>query len=144
MANITYMLDGEGEGTSRITIDGECIDSKNFRGICDSNIHAIQWYGTKGEIEYNDGTSNKEITDISSYKYEDKFNAEKIVIAKAEEQAEKDALQAIEDAKAKWTYVEKRNDAYPTIVDQLDDIYHNGIDAWKATIKAVKDKFPKE
>ena len=29
------------------------------------------------------------------------------------------------------------------IQDQLDDIYHNGIDAWKETIKAVKDKYPK-
>ena len=33
---------------------------------------------------------------------------------------------------------------YPSIVDQLDDIYHNGIDAWKATIKTTKDKYPKE
>lgn len=33
---------------------------------------------------------------------------------------------------------------YPPIKDQLDDIYHNGIDGWKATIKAVKDKYPKE
>jgi len=33
---------------------------------------------------------------------------------------------------------------YPTIKDQLDDIYHNGIDGWKATIKKVKDKYPKE
>ena len=32
---------------------------------------------------------------------------------------------------------------YPSIGDQLDDIYHNGIDAWKATIKAIKDKYPK-
>jgi hypothetical protein len=32
---------------------------------------------------------------------------------------------------------------YPSIADQLDDIYHNGIDGWKATIKAVKDKYPK-
>jgi len=32
---------------------------------------------------------------------------------------------------------------YPSIVDQLDDIYHNGIDSWKATIKATKDKYPK-
>jgi len=32
---------------------------------------------------------------------------------------------------------------YPTWQDQLDDIYHNGIDAWKATIKATKDKYPK-
>lgn len=32
---------------------------------------------------------------------------------------------------------------YPMIQDQLDDIYHNGIDGWRATIKAVKDKYPK-
>ena len=32
---------------------------------------------------------------------------------------------------------------YPSVVDQLDEIYHNGIDAWKATIKKTKDKYPK-
>jgi hypothetical protein len=32
----------------------------------------------------------------------------------------------------------------PSMADQLDDIYHNGVDAWKLTIKAVKDKYPKE
>ena len=41
-------------------------------------------------------------------------------------------------------YKYKREKEYPTIEDQLDDIYHNGIDAWKATIKATKDKYPKE
>ena len=41
-------------------------------------------------------------------------------------------------------YKYKRELEYPTIVDQLDDIYHNGIDGWKETIKAVKDKYPKE
>jgi len=40
-------------------------------------------------------------------------------------------------------YQRKRAFEYPSIVDQLDDIYHNGIDGWKATIKAVKDKYPK-
>ena len=40
-------------------------------------------------------------------------------------------------------YIEKRKKEYPSIVDQLDDIYHNGIDGWKETIKAVKDKYPK-
>ena len=33
--------------------------------------------------------------------------------------------------------------AYPSIPDQLDTIYHSGIDAWKATITAVKEEFPK-
>ena len=47
-----------------------------------------------------------------------------------------------------WTdpneYQYKRIAEYPNIADQLDDIYHNGIDAWKTTIKAIKDKYPKE
>ena len=33
--------------------------------------------------------------------------------------------------------------AYSSIADQLDDIYHNGIDAWKETISAVKAEYPK-
>ena len=40
-------------------------------------------------------------------------------------------------------YIEKRKKEYPEIKQQLDDIYHNGIDEWKKTIKAVKDKHPK-
>ena len=42
------------------------------------------------------------------------------------------------------SYKSKRRAEFPSIADQLDDIYHNGIDGWKATIKAVKDKYPKE
>ena len=41
------------------------------------------------------------------------------------------------------TYQELRAAAYPSIADQLDTIYHKGIDAWKATITAVKEEFPK-
>jgi hypothetical protein len=40
-------------------------------------------------------------------------------------------------------YQRKRAAEYPAIVDQLDEIYHNGIDGWKTKIKAVKDKYPK-
>ena len=41
-------------------------------------------------------------------------------------------------------YQRDRAAEYPSIKDQLDDIYHNGVDGWKTTIKAVKDKYPKE
>ena len=40
-------------------------------------------------------------------------------------------------------YKQKRVVEYPPIEDQLDSIYHNGIDGWKTTIKAIKDKYPK-
>ena len=32
---------------------------------------------------------------------------------------------------------------YPSIEDQLDKIYHSGVDAWKDDIKVIKDKYPK-
>ena len=53
----------------------------------------------------------------------------------------KDAIKA---KIAETEYQRKRLAEYPSMADQLDDIYHNGVDAWKATIKAVKDKYPKE
>ena len=40
-------------------------------------------------------------------------------------------------------YSRNRAAEYPSIEDQLDDIYHNGVAGWKTTIKAIKDKYPK-
>jgi hypothetical protein len=50
------------------------------------------------------------------------------------------AVQAYIDAHA---YIAKRQQAYPSIPDQLDLIYHQGLDAWKSAIQAVKEEFPK-
>ena len=41
------------------------------------------------------------------------------------------------------SYRSKRRAEYPSIGEQLDKIYHSGIDAWKTDIKAIKDKYPK-
>ena len=41
------------------------------------------------------------------------------------------------------SYVGARVAEYPPIEDQLDKIYHSGINAWKADIKKIKDKYPK-
>jgi hypothetical protein len=49
-------------------------------------------------------------------------------------------VQAYIDANA---YKAKRAAEYPSITDQLDLLYHGGIDAWKAAIQTVKDKYPK-
>ena len=61
-------------------------------------------------------------------------------ISKADIQAKQAELKAAYDAKE---YQRKRADEYPSMADQLDDLYHNGIDGWKATIKTTKDKYPK-
>jgi len=41
------------------------------------------------------------------------------------------------------SYAELRSPEYPSITDQLDKIYHSGVNAWKAEIKEIKDKYPK-
>jgi len=58
----------------------------------------------------------------------------------AEIQAELTRLQADYDSKQ---YARDRAADYPSIADQLDTLYHGGIDAWKAEVKVVKDKYPK-
>ena len=54
-------------------------------------------------------------------------------------QAKLAELKADYDAKK---YQRDRAVAYDPIPEQLDQIYHD-MDAWKARIKSVKDKFPK-
>ena len=62
-------------------------------------------------------------------------------ISEADILAKQKELQTAYDNNA---YQRSRATEYPSIADQLDDIYHNGVDEWKKTIKAIKDKYPKE
>lgn len=68
-------------------------------------------------------------------------NGNKVVIDENAVTTKVAELQANYDSKE---YQRNRANEYPSMQDQLDDIYHNGIDGWKATIKAIKDKYPKE
>jgi hypothetical protein len=54
--------------------------------------------------------------------------------------AEINRLQAEYDSNL---FQRQRAEEYPPMADQLDDIFHNGIDGWKASIQVVKDKYPK-
>ena len=78
-------------------------------------------------------TSTFDENGVETVTYEDGVTPidEALVDAKVKE------LQAIQD------YQSKRVAEYPKIEEQLDKIYHSGIDAWKADIKAIKDKYPK-
>ena len=92
-------------------------------------LHGGQWFGWSDSK--NKVYSNLIIHDSSK--------------SKPSEEDCTNGLKALQDA---WdlendSYKSKRRAEYPSVVDQLDDIYHNGIDGWKTTIKAVKDKYPK-
>jgi hypothetical protein len=52
--------------------------------------------------------------------------------------AKQSELQALEDV------YENRRDEYGSIVSQLDEIYHSGLDSWKARLANIKAKYPKE
>jgi len=40
-------------------------------------------------------------------------------------------------------YAAQRRAAYPSYADQFDTLFHEGYDAWRATIEAIKDAYPK-
>tara|TARA_R100001086_G_scaffold178869_1_gene99142 strand:+ start:320 stop:640 length:321 start_codon:yes stop_codon:yes gene_type:complete len=62
-------------------------------------------------------------------------------ISKEDIKTKMDELQSEYDAQ---DYARKREGEYPKIGDQLDKIYHEGIDAWKADmITPIKNKYPK-
>ena len=66
---------------------------------------------------------------------------EAILIANIKPLPEDEAeIRAAEEA---TQYQRDRASEYPSIQAQLDELYHNGIDGWKTTIKSIKDKYPK-
>jgi hypothetical protein len=70
-------------------------------------------------------------------------NGERIELTTAENNqrlADGAAAQAELEARA---WLDGRLSEYPAIAEQLDNIYHNGIVAWAADIKVIKDKYPK-
>ena len=61
---------------------------------------------------------------------------------------ESDCTSGLAALQAAWdlendSYKSKRRAEYPKFEDQFDQIYNEGIDAWKTSIKAIKDKYPK-
>ncbi len=86
------------------------------------------------------------------YKWSDprnKIYANLIVLDGGLKPTEAECIAGLKALQDEWdlendSYKSKRRTEFPSTADQLDDIYHNGIDGWKATIKAIKDKYPKE
>jgi len=65
------------------------------------------------------------------------YDGNPVNITKQQILTKQSELQALEDV-----YENRRKD-YGTIVDQLDEIYHEGLDSWKTRIASIKAKYPK-
>tara|TARA_R100000455_G_C6143670_1_gene35764 strand:- start:45 stop:374 length:330 start_codon:yes stop_codon:yes gene_type:complete len=77
-----------------------------------------------------------------------KIYANLIITDGSSKPTEKECTDGLAALQAEWdlendSYKSQRRSEYPDLASQLDDIYHNGIDGWKTTIKAIKDKYPK-
>ena len=122
-----------------ITVDGVGV-------ICDfdidSDIHAVQWNGTSGHVEWKDGVGKPQLTlsDIDGYQsYIDLHGVE----LAHQEQMQQDA----ETAALAPEYQRNRLAEYGALGDQLDMIYwdgKNGTTLWQDHIDTIKSKYPKE
>ena len=125
------------------------VDGVGFQPLdCSSlsaNIHAIQFDGSNGEVQYNDGTANLAITAISDYSaITDLWTSTKATA----DTAASDAATAQTALEATYGYkrVFDATTKYATIEDQLDQQYKdavNGTTTWKDAIASVKAAHPK-
>ena len=94
--------------------------------MSDLKIKAIRQLG------YTGGLSKK--NDVVTFQSDENVPTEEAIQAKlAELQAEYDNNK----------YQRDRASAYPSWQEQMDLLYHGGVDALKAELKKTKDKFPK-
>lgn len=110
-----------------------------------ANVHAIQWDGSTGHIEYNDGTANETISSIDAYST---ITNDHATLKAANATADAEAATAL--ATEQNTYAHKRlydeTTSYASIGEQLDQQYHdavNGTTTWKDGVAAVKAAHPK-
>ncbi len=110
-----------------------------------ANVHAVQWDGSTGHIEYNDGTDNETISSIDAYST---ITNDHATLKAANDAADAEAATAL--AQEQNTYAYKRlydeTTRYASIGEQLDQQYHdavNGTTTWKDSIAAVKAAHPK-
>jgi len=100
-----------------------------------ANLHAVQWDGSSGEVEYNDGSPNAIIDSISAY--------QSLIDAHT---AAAPVEQTKEQFLASASYDVAREIEYGDLGEQLDMQYWdavNGTSTWKDHIAKVKSDYPK-
>lgn len=123
-----------------ISVDSRGGDEQDMNGVPE-DVHAIQWYGESGEIEFVDNTPNQKITSLPSWA-SDKATAMSTKLA--EEDAE--ALRLEEEAKAYAESTEGKSDAArakrDTLLNEVDWSAGSDVvmsDAMKAYRQALRD-----
>ena len=92
-------------------------------------------------VKFNDSYSIQRVSDNTSFLP----NSKNAVYQQFVDDIYEQGIGIVEGAniQTQVSYVGARIAEYPPLEEQLDKIYHDGIDAWKADIKVIKDKYPK-
>jgi len=132
-----------------VYIDGFCI---HFDFDINDSIHAVQWDGISGHIEYKDGEKQKIIDNVDEFQNIIDFHkAKRTVIDEQNRIKDKGEKIKKKDRGAfKQTYIYLRQTGYPRIADQLDMLWHSmesgeiqKAEAFYNALRSVKDKYPK-
>ena len=132
---------------SFVAVDGLGLQPIDCSSLA-SNVHAIQFDGSNGTVEYNDNTATLAITAISAY------STVTDLWTSAKNTADATAATELSDFNTlKGTYAWKRvngtgdlTNKYASIGDQLDQQYKdalNGTTTWKDAITVIKNAHPK-
>jgi hypothetical protein len=76
-------------------------------------------------------------------KYEDMVWYDTNDIPKPDEKTILDEIERLKEEYDRNEYQRLRAKEYPSIIDQLDTLYHEGYDGWKSKIEEIKEKYPK-
>ena len=107
-----------------------------------AELHTEQWFG------WSDSKNKIYANLIIHEKIVEPGREGKIISNPHSKPSEADCTNGLKAMQDAWdlehdSYKSKRRAEYPSIADQLDALSHKGVDGWKDTIKAVKDKYTK-
>jgi predicted nicotinamide N-methyase len=117
----------------------------------DQIVQALMFYASNAKWEFITETSSMNsqglltVTKISSEDtgYDHIVWNDVFYDKPTEEQLEKLYQDSVEAYSSETFYKPLRQQAYPSIEEQLDMIFHQGVDVWKEKIQAIKDSIPK-
>lgn len=101
-------------------------------------LQALMFYAPQAKYEFFSDIPPEDI------RYKDVVWHDLFYTKPTEEELQKLYDESVRAYASEKFYKEERKHAYPTVEEQLDMIYHEGLDAWKAKIKAIKDSIPKD
>ena len=113
------------------------------------NFHALQWYEDHGEEEFNDGTANKEITDISPYQpIIDEYERLKDIEDNPPPPTEQEKYTTLQEQRngylSQTDWLVTRNRDQMLAVDQentLTDDQHQELLGWRQSLRGLDDVY---